>query len=333
MNLDLFNGVKDITIRMPNWVGDNVMVLPSFYKLKEVLRGKNIKIFCPANIFPLWKLASPDDEIITYKNTREAILRSKDKNLKSDLMFVLPNSFSSALAAYLTKSRARVGYGCNFRSFLLTHVLKKEKNFHQVDEYYYLIFQQKPKEVLVPCLKLEIEKDLDNNFVKSLGINKSKLSNCIAIAPGGAWGKAKRWFNEYYIDLIMKLLGLVEMIFIIGSKEEVEVYKDLESENRVKLICGSLSEIIYVLSMCSLAVGNDSGLMHLASAIGCKSVIIYGATDWRRTYPRDGRSYVFSSEMPCQPCWKRICPRSDYQCLKLVKPEYVWKLCLNLLKR
>jgi len=64
----------------------------------------------------------------------------------------------------------------------------------------------------------------------------------------------------------------------------------------------------------------------MAAAVGCETIIIYGSTDWRRTYPRCKNAYVVSAEVPCQPCWKRSCPRKDYLCLKAITPELILKI-------
>lgn len=326
---NILNEIGSITLRMPNWIGDNIMTLPSIYKLIEEAPRAEVKIFCPINIAPVWRGIGLGDKIFAYKNFKDIVELSFEPDLKSDLMIVYPNSFFSALSAYMTGSKIRIGYGADNRNFLLTVAVKKVLELHQVDEYYYLTFQELPKEVLTPRFK--INSDFSRNISNDLDMGMKQSKPLIAVLPGAAWGEGKKWFEGNYKDLIIKLGKLKYNILIIGNDEELRCFQEFEQQGDIKLINYSLDVVAYLLSKCDIAIGNDSGLMHIAAAVGCKTIIIYGATDWRRTYPRDGKSYVLSSEMPCQPCWQKRCSRKDYQCLRLIEPKDVINLCVRLL--
>lgn len=326
---NILKDVGSLTLRMPNWIGDNIMTLPSIYKLKQEAPQAEIKIFCPVNIAAVWKSIGLGDKIFAYKNFKDIAKMSFKPELKSDLMIVYPNSFFSALSAYITGSKIRMGFSADNRDFLLSIALKKIPILHQVDEYYYLTFQELPEEVLIPYFR--ISTDFSKSISNDLEMQLKQSESLIAVMPSAAWGKSKKWFEENYKDLIYKLNKLKYNIFIIGNNEELLRFKEFEQQDDIKLINYSLDKVAYLLSKCDIAIGNDSGLIHIASAVGCKTVIVYGATDWRRTYPRNDKSYVLSSEMPCQPCWRKKCPRKDYQCLRLIEPKDVINLCIRLL--
>ncbi len=320
---NLFKNINTITIRTPNWLGDNIMTLPAIAKLKEDNPHLSIKLFCPENLVPLWKLIGLTNNIYSYKNPLNAIFKSPFLPLKSEAFIIFPNSFSSAFSALLTRSKNRIGNIGNFRNIFLTHSINKKKiNIaHQVDEYYYLIFQEVPESKLFPSIKINKNKEEILNY---LDIKEDK--EIIALAPGAAWGRSKKWFEEYYQTLIKKILELGYGIILIGTEEEIKPYLHFkENQVLIKFFC-NIEDITYGLSVSSIAIGNDSGLMHLAAAVECETIIIYGSTDWRRTYPRCNNTYVVSAEIPCQPCWKRNCPRKDYLCLKIVTPELILKI-------
>jgi len=320
---NLFKNIKTITIRTPNWLGDNIMTLPALSKLKEENSHLSIKLFCPENLVPLWKLIGITNNIYSYKNPFNAIFKSFFLPLKSDAFIIFPNSFSSALSALLTRSKNRIGNIGNFRDIFLTHYINKKKIniIHQVDEYYYLIFQEVPELRLFPSIKIDKKKD---EILNNLNIKEEK--EIIALAPGAAWGRSKKWFEGYYQTLIEKIIELGYGIFIIGTEKEIKPYQHFEERQVLIRIFCNIEDIAYGLAVSSIAVGNDSGLMHLAAAVGCETIIIYGSTDWRRTYPRCKNAYVVSAEVPCQPCWKRSCPRKDYLCLKAITPELILKI-------
>lgn len=322
---ELFKEIRYLTVRLPNWLGDNIMALPTLIKLKETNPHLKLTFFCPENIVSLWKLIGLADEIYSYRNFIDCIIKSIYLPLKGESFIVFPNSFSSAFSAYLTGSKNIIGYKGNFRNIFLTHHRIKNEigRMHQVDEYYKLIFGEKSNTKLCPIIKINKSKEQIYEYFQ---LNIEKEKRIAAISPGAAWGRSKRWFEEYYKILIKELLKSGYLIFLIGTKEEIKPYEKLKEKGNVQEISGSIEEIAYSLSISDIAVGNDSGLMHLSAAVGCQTIIIYGATDWRRTYPRCSNAYVISAEIPCQPCWKRKCRRKDYLCLKLVSPNDILQL-------
>lgn len=192
----------------------------------------------------------------------------------------------------------------------------------------FFFFGEKPEKELAPFLKVSspIEEIVTMVNLNSFQHGKDRL---IAIAPGVAWGKSKKWSDANYALLIDELLKEDYFILLVGLDKEIYPFRKYQNE-RIAAFTGSLDKIASILSICYAAVGNDSGLMHLASALGCYTIVIYGATDWRKTYPRNRRCSVLSYEVPCQPCWQKQCPRNDYFCLTSVQPWHVLKLLKSL---
>jgi lipopolysaccharide heptosyltransferase II len=320
----LFTDNQSILIRMPNWLGDNIMCLPAITELKKRFAGLRLTIVCPSPFGSLWRLTGLADEIVTYQNSLNALRKSNRGRLKSDVIIVFPNSFSSGLSAFLAGGRIRIGYSGNMRNFLLTDSVKRRSGLHQVDEFYYLIFHDMPVTDLNPVLQNNFShpRVADTLNLKSFMAGSDRL---IALAPGAAWGRSKKWHEQNYAVLIKELTDRGYYIVLIGLESELSFVGENHHE-RVSLLNSSLDSAASVLASCHAAVGNDSGIMHLAAAVGCRSIIIYGATDWRKTFPRTNRCLVVSAEVPCQPCWMRSCPRKDYLCLTNIKPVHIIKL-------
>ncbi len=115
--------------------------------------------------------------------------------------------------------------------------------------------------------------------------------NCIAIAPGsGELESYKRWPSHKFKNLISKINNSFPeiKIFILGNELENIIGEELVKDNvNVENLCGNLSiiETANLLSRCSIAITNCNGISHLAGALGCSVIGIYGPTDYKKTGP------------------------------------------------
>ena len=85
----------------------------------------------------------------------------------------------------------------------------------------------------------------------------------------------------------------------------------------------SLLDVIDLMSLCKLVVSNDSGLMHVAAAVGCATTVLYGSTSPEFTPPLTDKLDVFTLGLACSPCFKRDCPLKHKNCLNNLKPETI----------
>ncbi|OGF62392.1 MAG: hypothetical protein A2Y62_17240, partial [Candidatus Fischerbacteria bacterium RBG_13_37_8] len=257
--------VHEVAIRMPNWLGDNIMVIPAIAALKNVLNGAHFGCYCPANIKPVWEMTGIFDEIVSYSKSFDALMKTISFPLKSDIMFIFPNSFSSAFAAFFAKSKERIGYRGNGRDFFLTIPAGKRRGLHQVDEYYNLVSSEFPPELLVPLIRITKSRD---EIIELLALHKFCEADrmMVAIAPGARWGKSKKWSSDSFKILAEKLVRANYNVIVTGLEGEIEPMRECLSMDNVKFVTGSLDKIAYLFSLCKVAIGNDSGLMHLASA-------------------------------------------------------------------
>ena len=150
-------------------------------------------------------------------------------------------------------------------------------------------------------------------------------------SPAMRW---KQWPIERYREVIARVIAERpdSQIILFGSASEDGMIRDMARglKGRISLAAGktSVKQVAALIEHCNLLVCNDSGLMHVAVAVGTPVIAIYGPTDIRRTAPIGNRHTVIRHELPCSPCFKlegddrvHACPHHD--CLMTIAPEEV----------
>jgi heptosyltransferase-2 len=143
----------------------------------------------------------------------------------------------------------------------------------------------------------------------------------IAISPAVAYGPAKQWPASRFAEL-MDLLDQVAGVecVLLGTALERLQCEEVAAKSRKRAIIAAgqtgVGELKALLSLCDGFAGNDSGIMHLAAAIGIPTVGIFGSTDPLRTGPVGANARVIHHPVVCSPCLKRTCRFGHYQCLQ-----------------
>lgn len=148
----------------------------------------------------------------------------------------------------------------------------------------------------------------------------------VALAPGAAFGPAKRWPAEYFAAVARALLASGWRVLVLGSSGDVESARTIaRAAPGITNLCGrtSLEDAVDLLALSSVLVTNDSGLMHIGAAVGCHVIAMYGATSPDGTPPLTDRRDVQFRGLPCSPCRQRICPLGHLACLRGILPETV----------
>ena len=164
----------------------------------------------------------------------------------------------------------------------------------------------------------------------------------IVIAPGAAYGGAKRWPPEYFADVVSRLVRDRQVYCVlVGSAADgattrwVRAIVPADARAHVVDLAGmtSLNTLAGVLSLASACVSNDSGAMHLAGAVGVPLAALFGPTRERETAPlsRAGRRIdVLINHVWCRPCMLRECPL-DHRCMKGLSPDRVLATLTDLM--
>jgi heptosyltransferase-2 len=155
------------------------------------------------------------------------------------------------------------------------------------------------------------------------------------MAPGAAYGPAKRWFPERFAAVADRLAGRYACpVLLFGGSGDKASTKAVQSAaaNAFIDISGrtNLREAIALIARCDLFITNDSGLMHVAGALGVPTVAIFGSTNPETTFPMGERTVIVRRAVDCSPCLKKECP-TDFRCMDLVSVDEVFDQSIRLL--
>lgn len=332
-----------IVVRVPNWIGDCILSLPTLESLKKNFSRAQIWIATREEIQDLFISFDFVNDVIplpgvnNFKNIKESAQIIKDHNF--DISLLLTNSFSTAFLFYLAKIPQRWGYLRDNRGFLLTKgvPLKKmnDSPSHQVDYYLNLIsalgLQAFPPELTFPLSPAE--KNWAKKELSSLGCKPNRP--LVLLNPGAYYGPAKRWPASKFAELAGMLQEMKKAeILIVGSYEEVSLAESIVSSMDKKPInlvgATTLRQLAALISIANLFITNDSGPMHMASAFRVPVIAIFGPTDPRITGPFHQPSVVVKIDAPCWPCSYRKCP-FDHRCMMDINPEEIFEVSQNFI--
>lgn len=330
---------SSIIVRMPNWIGDLVMATPVLSQLRKTFPKAEITAMCRRPICQILEKDPNIDELFCFAKCGVFSRREERRNIVQklvkgnyDLGVLLPNSFSSAWLFWQGKVRKRIGYSGHFRRLLLTDPIafpKERKQQHLVQTYQMLLrllgveIAGEPPRVYVE----KKEREEARQMLQSYGMPKD--AKILGINPGAAYGSAKCWLPERFELVACRLLQDDPDLHIIffGDKSSSAMVKEIckDLPDRVINLAGltSLRELMALISLCKAFLTNDSGPMHLASALGIPLVALFGSTDEVVTGPYEG-GRVIHKHVECSPCFKRTCP-IDFRCMKGIHVEEVYE--------
>lgn len=343
------NSPDNIIVRMPNWIGDLVMATPILADLRKAFPKAHLTVMCKAPLSDLLKQDPNIDELFSFHKAPIFGRRSDRRDIieklrrgKYDLGILLPNSFSSAWWFWQGNISRRVGFRGELRSLLLTDPVSLPKNRasqHLVDTYKQLL---SPLGISLsgtrPCLYLSEQEIAEARqfLMHQLSIQGGAQENTpfIGINPGAAYGTAKCWLPERFREVTEKLLEQTNAtILFFGDASGASLVRDIcrGFPARVINLAGqtSLRELASLIKLCNVLLTNDSGPMHIASAVGTPLVALFGSTNEKATGPYQTGT-IIHKHVSCSPCYQRICP-IDFRCMKQITVDEVLKAVLNTL--
>ena len=335
---------KKILVRATNWVGDAVMSLPALRALRERFPHARITILAKPWVADLYRREPFCDQLIPYTAHD---LRSKWRAARQlrrmgfDCAILFQNAFEAAAVAFLAGIPERIGYARDGRTPLLTRSIPVPRpgEIPLHERFYYLellfragILENRRSNDLIRLEGAPAAREAGTKRVLAFGMGE----NVIGVSPGAAFGSAKRWLPERFAEaanLIARELGATVAVF--GSKEERELCASVTAaiEAPARNFAGetSLAEFIEMAAACRVYLTNDSGAMHIASALGVPTVTVFGATNDVTTGPTGPLARVVREVVECSPCLKRECP-IDHRCMTRVDAARVAQAALDLLK-
>ncbi|HET9664722.1 MAG TPA: lipopolysaccharide heptosyltransferase II [Burkholderiales bacterium] len=318
----------------PSWIGDTVLAQPLFRLLHETRHEAAVDVLAPPWTFPLLArmpevrrgIPNPFD----HGELRLGARRRLGRELHSagyDQAIVLPNSFKSALIPYFAGIPLRTGFRGELRWGLLNdvRVLDERAMPQMVQRYASLASAPETSSMPIPETRLRIDEPARAATLARLQLDASRP--VAALCPGAEYGPAKRWPAQHFAGLANRLAANGMTVWLVGSSRDRELGEEIAalSAGACRNLCGrtTLDEAIDVLASCELVVSNDSGLMHVAAALGRRLIALYGSSSPDFTPPRSATASVMRLDLPCSPCFKRVCPLGHFNCMLQLTPEQV----------
>ncbi|PWB56445.1 MAG: lipopolysaccharide heptosyltransferase II [Nitrosomonadales bacterium] len=324
-----------ILIVAPSWVGDMVMAQPLFKRLHQLRPGLLLDVLAPAWTLPLLaRMAEVHEAIANPFGHGEFNLAARyrlGKTLQQrhyDQAIVLPNSWKSALVPFFATIPRRTGYRGEMRWGLLNDARTLDKNKLPLMVERFVALAERPGSPLPnPIPQPELSTDGQQRLATLARLGLSPEPRIAALCVGAEYGPAKRWPAAHFAELGKLLRAEGWQVWLAGSAKDAEAGAEAARLSMGACIdlCGrtSLNEAVDLLASASVIVSNDSGLMHVAAALGKPLVALYGSSSPGFTPPLSHKARILSLNLPCSPCFKRTCPLGHLDCLVKLTPQRV----------
>jgi heptosyltransferase-2 len=324
-----------ILIRLPNWLGDSLMARPLLHALARCFPGAERRGIGPAAILEILSADAVLDDSDAWEPDDPVQQRRMLKSVREwrpDLALVLPPSFSSAWFAWRCGARERVGFAHEGRSALLTDPRRRgpRGDRHLSEEYLSLLGDADASDpVEVPTLRLLTSAhSRATSFLAELALGEGPLA---LLGPGAIYGPAKRWAPARFAELAQRLRARGFVVLVCGAPAESGICDEVARAAGVKSAAG-VTDLLTQAGLCAkaaLAVCNDSGLAHLAAAVGTPTVALFGSTSSAWSAPLGPRVRIVQHAPVCSPCFRRTC-RIGYRCLTAIEVGEVERACREL---
>jgi heptosyltransferase-2 len=319
-----------------NWVGDNVLALPTYRALHHRFRSEGgISIAAPQHIASLLASLGLFRKVIPWNGrTRDRIRVLKAGSFRRAV--ILPNSFRAAMIPFAAGIGERWGYSTDARGLLLTHGIgRSRERGHQLDDYTALLAAMNAPRVVdeIPSIRLPVHtRESARKRLRALGVRLDRP--LFGLHAGGLYGRAKHWGDEPYGQLAERLTENGYSVVLLtspGERQQAEAISEKYGQLPIDGDNGDVLQLAASISHCSVVVTNDSGPLHLATALAVPSVSIFGPTDPGRTVI-PGATRVVQKPVTCGPCYERECPLRDHRCMTEISVEEVFAAAVGLLQ-
>ncbi len=293
-------------LRLPNWVGDAVMVLPAIRALPSNDQFR-VGVAHP-RVLDLYAATGLMDEILpAHGSSAPLALRSTLRRLNPDRCLVFTEAPSGGWLAFLSGAPLRLGRASGLKRGVFTHRLPPATRQTAAWREHMQVAEAAGGSIpQAPDFRVPLSESLRASAQTLLPLADAPT---VALAPGAAYGPAKRWPLDRFATLTQKLKARGYRVAVTGSRNEAPLGQVLAGAGAIDLTGQTnLLESIAVLERANVLVTNDSGALHLARAAGTPVIALFGSSSPAWTGPEGNEGDVLKHDVPCSPCFKRECP-------------------------
>ena len=340
-----------LLVRATNWVGDAILSIPALAAVRARWPGAEISVLARPWVADLYRDQGLVDRLIPFDHRGrhrgpmgvERLARElRAERFDSAVLF--QNAFEAAWIAWRAGIPERIGYARDARGLLLTKSipvpLPGEIPAHESNYYLELLRRAGWIDALpeIAPIRITVPPDALDRAEKLLvdaGCPAGGL--LVAFGAGAAYGTAKCWPANRYAELARLLISdYGARVLLFGAASEAAVAAEIElgaGPGVINLIGRSaIGDLPALLARCRLFIGNDSGAMHVAAAVGLPVVAVFGPTDPHGTRPLTPKLSIVQRKVACSPCFLRHCP-IDHRCMKFVELQRVLEAARGWLER
>ncbi|UCE01967.1 MAG: lipopolysaccharide heptosyltransferase II [Candidatus Latescibacterota bacterium] len=336
----------------PSWLGDAVLALPALQLLSDA--GAHLEIVARRGITRVFAAVAQADALHAGPGSRrERFVQAwRLRGVKPHAALLLAPSFSTALQAALAGAPIRIGESRDLRRPLLTHPGAAGSR-----ETHLALTYQRLAEELAAALRLDVAmpdsapqqnilaglydaprlqpRDSETEAAAALLRGAGCSDRPLVVAPGARFGPAKRYPSDRFAEAARRLAQRLDTgVVLVGSSEDARETAAVQAGLRDAIDLAGRTDLGALLGLLALARGvlsNDSGVMHLAAALGTPVVGIFGSSNPRWTHPLGRRAGFVSNPVPCAPCYRRTCP-IDFECMLGLEPEVLVVKLFDLIR-
>lgn len=325
----------------PNWIGDAVMAQPLLRLLKQAHPERAIDVLAPPQVVPVWRRIQEADSIMVTPFRHRALQLGERVRTARKLRergyaaaYVLPNTLKYALIPWLAGIPTRVGYKGEMRYGMVNVMHHDDAPPRSMVPFYAALAREPGLEPPGGLQRPSLIVAGEETEAICRRLNVALDRPLVAFAPGAEFGIAKRWPPAHYGALAARVTRTLPgvQVALLGSPNDRATCELVQSHagdaaGSVLNLAGltSLDEAIALVAQASAVVANDSGLLHIASALNRPVVALYGSTDPGYAPPLSEVARTVSLRLECSPCRKRECPLGHHDCMNKMSMERVWQ--------
>ncbi len=343
---------RKIMVRATNWIGDAVMSLPALEALQVRFPDAEVIPVAKSWVSGVYAHYPGIRRFIVYDSEGEhrgsrgfSRLVRELRAERFDAAILFQNAFHAAWMAWRAGIPNRIGYARDGRAGLLTGAIEAPLAAacgHQAFYYLHLLFRsgliarpEPPRPLDQAWLAVPPEESAwAEGYLQSLGLQGPRF--LVGLVPGASFGPAKRWPPGRFAGLADRLIAALNAdVLIFGSRAERPLAEEVAQEmsHTPSIVAGetSLGQSMALLERCRLVITNDSGSMHVASALALPVIAVFGSTDYHATGPLGPYAMAVQHRVACNPCGQRVCP-IDFRCMEGVTVAMVYRASLEMVK-